>query len=102
MFYDRNCTIAHRKRLRSCTLAKLNLTFAWLAEHSNRQRMMTDDIIRSWREIKVMLKLRYSVLTDVDFAFKEDHRETMLDQLAVKLNKTRVELETVLMELQKY
>jgi hypothetical protein len=59
-------------------------------------------IIRSWREIKVMLKWRFSILSDADFAFDESHRESMLDQLAFKLNKTRAELETLFTELQKY
>jgi hypothetical protein len=49
-----------------------------------------------------MLKWRYSALTDEDFNFDEDHRETMLDQLAIKLNKTRENLESLLLELQKY
>lgn len=57
--------------------------------------------LRSWREIKVMLKWRFSVLNDADFEFEEGHKESMLDQLAVKLNKTRLELESIFAELQK-
>lgn len=49
-----------------------------------------------------MLKWRFSILSDADFAFDEDHRESMLDQLAFKLNKTRKQLETLFTELQKY
>ncbi|MEQ8240276.1 MAG: hypothetical protein RIA69_13740 [Cyclobacteriaceae bacterium] len=59
------------------------------------------NILRSWREIKVMLKWRFDDLTDADFEFKEGHRETMLDKLALKLSKTRSELEVLFAELQK-
>lgn len=58
--------------------------------------------MRSWREIKVMLKSIFSDLSDEDFNFEEDQRETMLDQLASKLKKTRSELDDLFAELQKY
>jgi len=58
-------------------------------------------IIRSWREIKVMLKWRYDVLGDADFEFEEGHKEHMLDRLASKLEKTRSELELLFADLQK-
>lgn len=58
--------------------------------------------VRSWREIKVMLKWKFGALSDKDFEFDEAHRESMLDQLAKKLNKSRTELESLFAELQKY
>ena len=59
-------------------------------------------IMRSWREIKVMLKWNFSVLSDTDFVIVKGDREGMLDKLAAKLNKTRPELESIFEELQKY
>lgn len=49
-----------------------------------------------------MLKMRYSILSDDDFNFEESQRENMLDKLAVKLKKSREELEIVFAELQKF
>lgn len=60
------------------------------------------DIVRSWREQKVMLKWRFPFLNDADFAFEEGNMENMLDRLAAKLNKTKAELKTLLAELQQY
>lgn len=60
------------------------------------------DILRSWREQKVMLKWRFPFLTDDDFAFKEGEKESMLNQLSGKLRKSRGELELLFQELQKY
>ena len=60
------------------------------------------NIVRSWREQKVMLKRRFPVLTDEDFAYEKENREPMLTKLAAKLNKTRVELESLFAELQLY
>ena len=59
-------------------------------------------ITRSWREQKVMLKQRYSILIDSDFEFKEGQKEGMLEKLSLKLNKTREELKLLLAELQTY
>jgi hypothetical protein len=59
-------------------------------------------ITRSWREQKVMLKQRYSILSDSDFEFKEGQKEGMLDKLSLKLNKTREELKLLFAELQTY
>ncbi|MFH6983487.1 hypothetical protein [Marinoscillum luteum] len=58
------------------------------------------DIIRSWREQKVMLKWRYPILQDLDFVFEEGEREKMYSKLATKLNKTRSELEVLFADLQ--
>ncbi len=60
-------------------------------------------IIRSWREQKVMLKRRFPLLSDEDFDFKDDsEREGMLEQLSIKLQKTRKELQLLFAELQTY
>ncbi|MFT5641917.1 MAG: hypothetical protein ACI9A7_002024 [Cyclobacteriaceae bacterium] len=58
-------------------------------------------IRRSWREIKVMLKWRFEELNDADFEFKEGTKESMLDKLASKLEKSRSELDILFAELQK-
>ncbi len=60
------------------------------------------NITRSWKEQKVMLKRRFSFLSDGDFDFKDGQKEAMLDNLAVKLKKTRTELEVLFAELQTY
>jgi len=60
------------------------------------------NIVRSWREQKVMLKRRFPVLSDEDFIFEKDERENMLTKLEIKLNKTRIELESLFAELQLY
>ncbi len=60
------------------------------------------DIVRSWREQKVMLKWRYPFLNDADFEFKEGKKESMLDLLAKKIKKTRAELEQLFAEMQQY
>lgn len=60
------------------------------------------EIIRSWREQKVMLKRRFPILNDNDFHFEEGEKETMLNKLAAKLQKTRAELELLFAELQQY
>lgn len=60
------------------------------------------EITRSWREQKVMLKRRFPILDDADFEFKEGEKESMLDQLASKLKKTRDELTSLFAELQTY
>jgi len=59
-------------------------------------------IRRSWREQKVMLKQRFSFLTDSDFEFKDGQKESMLDTLSIKLQKTRQELQMLFAELQTY
>jgi len=60
------------------------------------------NILRSWREQKVMLKRRFPILSDEDFTFEQGDRESMLRKLETKLNKTRVELESLFAELQLY
>jgi hypothetical protein len=60
------------------------------------------NIVRSWREQKVMLKRRFPFLSDEDFSFEKDDREMMLVKLEAKLNKSRIELESLFAELQLY
>jgi hypothetical protein len=60
------------------------------------------DILRSWREQKIMLKRRFPVLSDEDFHFELGNRENMLIRFEKKLNKSRLELESLFAELQKY
>lgn len=60
------------------------------------------DITRSWREQKVMLKRRFSILLDLDFEYSEGQREKMMENLSIKLEKTRPELEVIFAELQTY
>lgn len=59
-------------------------------------------IIRSWREQKVMLKQRFSVLMDMDFEYAEGQREKMMERLSQKLQKDRAELDLIFKELQTY
>lgn len=59
-------------------------------------------IIRSWREQKIMLKNRFPFLNDFDFDFEEGNRDTMLQKLEVRLNKSRSELEMLFADLQRY
>ena len=60
------------------------------------------NIVRSWREQKVMLKRRFPILNDEDFVFEKDGRENMLKKLEAKLNKSRLELDSLFAELQLY
>lgn len=60
------------------------------------------NIIRSWREIKVMMKWQFTVLNDADFNIINGDKEKMLERLASKIKKTRAELESLFAELQKY
>lgn len=57
-------------------------------------------ILRSWREIKIMLKWRFSVLNDQDFQYEDTQREEMLNRIAAKLNTSRSDLDRVFAELQ--
>ena len=58
--------------------------------------------LRSWREIRIMMKWRFADLSDEDFEIINDDKEGMLDRLASKLRKTRTELELLFAELQKH
>jgi len=58
------------------------------------------NIVRSWREQKILLKRRFPILSDEDFSFEEGKRETMLTKLQEKLGKSKQELELIFAELQ--
>ena len=58
--------------------------------------------MRSWREVRVMMKWRFADLDDADFEIVNGDKERTLDKLASKLQKTRVELERLIAELQHY
>jgi hypothetical protein len=58
------------------------------------------NIIRSWREQKILLKRRFPILSDEDFLFEEGKKQSMLERLEVKLGKTQPELELIFAELQ--
>jgi len=60
------------------------------------------NILRSWREQKAMLRQRFPNLKDEDFFFEAGDKESMLAKLCAKLNKTRVELDLLFAELQRY
>ena len=58
------------------------------------------NVVRSWREQKILLKRMFSSLTDADFVFEEGKREYMLERLCSKLGKTKQELEVIFAEIQ--
>jgi hypothetical protein len=70
-------------------------------QHPFYDYFSTMDIIRSWREQKVLLKRIFPILTDKDFAFEEAQKEAMFTNLGIKLNKTRSELELIFADLQR-
>lgn len=57
--------------------------------------------LRSWREIRVMMKWRFANLRDEDFDIINGDKEGTLDRLATKIRKTRAELEFIFAEIQK-
>jgi len=57
-------------------------------------------IVRSWREQKILLKRLFPTLSDEDFLFENENRESMLQRLQVKLNKSREELDLIFIKLQ--
>jgi hypothetical protein len=58
------------------------------------------EIIRSWREQKILLKRKFPILSDEDFIVDDGNRESMIRRLEAKLVKTKAELELILAELQ--
>lgn len=62
--------------------------------------MKKNRILRSWREQKVMLKWRFSILSDEDFEYVEGQKEEMFARLRDKLGKSKEELDRILAELQ--
>jgi hypothetical protein len=59
------------------------------------------DIIRSWREQKVLLKRRFPILSDEDFLFDDGKKENMFKKLAEKLGISKPELELIFEEIQR-
>jgi len=58
------------------------------------------NILRSWREQKILLKRMFTDLSDEDFIFEEGKREYMLERLCAKLGKSKTELELIFAEIQ--
>jgi hypothetical protein len=58
------------------------------------------NILRSWREQKILLKRMFSNLNDDDFVYQEGEKEFMMDRLCAKLGKTKKELELIFTEIQ--
>lgn len=58
------------------------------------------NILRSWREQKILLKRKFPILSEEDFVFEEGKRENMLRRLEQKLGITKTELEVVFAEIQ--
>ena len=59
-------------------------------------------ILRSWREQKILLKRWFPILSDQDFDITSQDREGMMESLALKLKKTRAELDLIFEELQRH
>ena len=58
------------------------------------------NILRSWREQKILLKRIFPILSDEDFEFKDGNKEGMFKKLEEKLGKSKPELEMIFAELQ--
>ncbi len=58
------------------------------------------NILRSWREQKILLKRLFPILSDEDFVFEDGNKESMLKKLQEKLGKSKHELEMILAEIQ--
>jgi hypothetical protein len=58
------------------------------------------NLLRSWREQKILLKRMFSNLTDEDFVYEEGQKEFMLKKLGDKLGKSKSELELIFAEIQ--
>lgn len=50
----------------------------------------------NWSEQKARLRNMYPVVTDEDFDYEIGKKDVMLNKLAAKINKTRDELEEIL------
>jgi hypothetical protein len=59
------------------------------------------NLLRSWREQKILLKRMFSNLTDEDFVYEEGQKEFMLKKLGDKLGKSKTELELIFAEIQR-
>lgn len=59
------------------------------------------NILRSWREQKILLKRRFPILSDEDFRFGEEDLEGFVKHLEERLGKTRREIELIFAEIQR-
>ena len=66
----------------------------------NNNFFLPCDIMRSWREQKILLKRIFPSLSDEDFEFEEGNKESMLKKLEEKLGKSKPELELIFAEIQ--
>ena len=57
--------------------------------------------LKSRQEIRIMMKWKFTNLSDEDFDIINGDKEGMLDRLATKIQKTRAEVEFLFAELQK-
>jgi uncharacterized protein YjbJ (UPF0337 family) len=53
----------------------------------------------NWNEQKAKLKQKFINLTDADLHYEEGKREEMMENLSIKLNKTKQELSRILNRL---
>lgn len=58
------------------------------------------NILRSWREQKILLKRLFPILSDEDFVFEDGNKESMFKKLQEKLGKSKHELEMIFAEIQ--
>jgi hypothetical protein len=56
--------------------------------------------LRSWREVKILLKRRFEVLVDEDLEREGDDKEKLFRRLEEKLGKTKQELQQIFAEIQ--
>jgi hypothetical protein len=58
------------------------------------------NILRSWREQKILLKRLFPILSDEDLEFVDGDKESMFKKLESKLGKSKPELEMIFTEIQ--
>ncbi len=68
-------------------------------DNNKTGNMNNDEVRETWNEQKAKLKKMFVWLTDEDFLFKEGMQEEMFDKLQIKLGKTKVELQKILLGL---
>lgn len=56
--------------------------------------------LRSWREVKILLKRRFDALVDEDLVLEGDDKEKLYRRLEAKLGKTKEELQRIFAEIQ--
>lgn len=56
--------------------------------------------LRSWREVKILLKRRFDILVDEDLVLEGDDKEKLYRRLETKLGKTKEELQRIFAEIQ--